>query len=152
MQHNQEASMKIWKAAQFLTFCLWCFAFLVFKTQRKPFSLTVPKQHMRTVILNQKTQQPVSVFCQANLLTVLDWPSPSPDLNPTEHVFPRLKTKVQNEREVKTAISLGKIHSICWCLWLITPIDRLQKVWHSICNTALFEIVSSKSVSWGLCV
>lgn len=37
--------------------------------------------------------------------------------------FPDWRKKVQNEREVKTAVSLGKIHSICWCLWLINPID-----------------------------
>ena len=54
------------------------------------------------------TAKATKEFLKAKKWTVLQWPSQSPDLNPIEHAFHLLKTKLKgkcpkNKQELKTA-------------------------------------------------
>ena len=56
----------------------------------------------------QNTAKATQAFIKAKKWNVLQWPSQSPDLNPIEHAFNLLKTRLKAERptnkqELKTA-------------------------------------------------
>ncbi len=58
------------------------------------------------------TAKATKKFLKGKKWTVMQWPSQSPDLNPTEHAFNLLKTKLKgkcpkNKQELKTVASRG---------------------------------------------
>ena len=63
-------------------------------------------------------------WLQNNPLTVLEWPSRSPDLNPTEHLWRDLKMAVHQ----RSPSSLSELERICKEKWHRIPKSSCEKL------------------------
>lgn len=99
----------------------------------QPYILPFAHEEGPDFILQQDNARPhiarlITEFLQEQNIEVLEWPANSPDLNPIEHLWDRLKRRIRNRQPLQ---SLDQLENI------------VQEEWHSIRRETIENLIES---------